>query len=273
MASPQKEHVYTAIANEIMEALAKVRIPGELRQVLDYILRRTYGWNKKEAAISHREFMLATGLKRQNVSRALKKLADLNMIGIRIDASRRRFYCFNKDFDTWKKRIKTDAASKLIRSGIKLDASVESKMIPSMPYKPNNDKGLQDPKTTFKANIKQSLYRERLLERLKTLFPDSRIPDPITNKQIDYFLFRVEKGLDYRKVQDPVRYIKSLIVDEGFPPLLAREGMAKEKEAERIAESKRQREEFETFRQENNAEMRKKIKTFVSKIAGRGMGK
>ncbi|MCL5421116.1 MAG: replication protein [Nitrospirae bacterium] len=271
MASPQKEHGYTAIANAIMEALAKVRIPGELRQVLDYILRRTYGWNKKESAIAHREFILATGLKRQNVSRALKRLSDFNMIGIKIDASGRRFYRFNKDFDTWSRGIKTDAASRMIHSGIKTDASGESELMPFMPSGTNNGKGLRPPKAIFKANINQSLYRERLLKKLKALFPDTKIPGYVTNKQIDYFLFRVEGGLDHRRVQDPVRYLKSLIVEEDFPPLLAREEKAKEEERQRVEKLRKEQEVREAFRQENHEEMQKEIKAFVSKIAGKGM--
>ena len=47
MANPQKENGYTSIANDIVEALAGIRIPGEARQCLDVILRKTYGWNKK----------------------------------------------------------------------------------------------------------------------------------------------------------------------------------------------------------------------------------
>ena len=46
MANPQKENGYIMIANEIMEALAKYRIPGEQRQCLDVILRKTYGYDR-----------------------------------------------------------------------------------------------------------------------------------------------------------------------------------------------------------------------------------
>jgi len=52
MANPQIENGYTRIANETMDALAKIRIPGQARQVLDFILRKTYGWNKKTDMIS-----------------------------------------------------------------------------------------------------------------------------------------------------------------------------------------------------------------------------
>ena len=47
MVSPQWENGYTKIANEILESLARIRINGEARQVLDVIIRKTYGYGKK----------------------------------------------------------------------------------------------------------------------------------------------------------------------------------------------------------------------------------
>jgi len=47
MKSPQTENGYIKIANELWDALTGIRIPGEVRQVLDYIFRKTYGYNKK----------------------------------------------------------------------------------------------------------------------------------------------------------------------------------------------------------------------------------
>ena len=80
MASPQIENGYTPIANEIMDALARTRIPGEVRQVLDYIFRKTYGWNKKEDVIPMSQFVKSTGLKKPNICRALSKLITMCII-------------------------------------------------------------------------------------------------------------------------------------------------------------------------------------------------
>lgn len=57
MANPQCENGFTKIANELMEALAKIRIPGEARQVLDVIFRQTYGWNKKRIKSPYRSLL------------------------------------------------------------------------------------------------------------------------------------------------------------------------------------------------------------------------
>jgi phage replication O-like protein O len=100
MASPQKENGYTAIANQIMDKLCMTRIPGEARQVLDFIIRKTYGFNKTEDAIALSQFVNGTGLKKTTVIKALSKLRDMNIItqmGYKVANK----YSFNKDFDKW----------------------------------------------------------------------------------------------------------------------------------------------------------------------------
>lgn len=80
MANPQIENGYTRIANEIMDALAKIRIPGQARQVLDFILRKTYGWNKKTDMISLSQFVEGTGLSKVAVCKGINKLLGMNII-------------------------------------------------------------------------------------------------------------------------------------------------------------------------------------------------
>lgn len=72
MADPQLENGYTRIANDILEALCRVRVPGEVRQIFDVILRKTYGFNKKADRISLSQFVLATGMKKPSIIRAQK---------------------------------------------------------------------------------------------------------------------------------------------------------------------------------------------------------
>ena len=111
MANPQAEDGHVDIANEIMEAFSRMRIPGEARQVLDFILRKTYGWHKKQDSISLTQFEKGTGLKRNQVCRAIKKLTSMNIIvkgsdsivtpgsdnGVTTISS----YEFQKDFEKW----------------------------------------------------------------------------------------------------------------------------------------------------------------------------
>lgn len=101
MASPQTEDGYTRIANELLEALARIRVPGEARQVLDVILRKTYGFGKKEDAISLSQFVLATGILKPNVCASLNQLKKMNLI-IQKDNDVANIYCINKDYTSWR---------------------------------------------------------------------------------------------------------------------------------------------------------------------------
>ena len=47
MANVQTEHGYIKIANDLFDALINTRLPGEARRVFDYIMRMTYGYNRK----------------------------------------------------------------------------------------------------------------------------------------------------------------------------------------------------------------------------------
>lgn len=74
MASPQIENGFLKIANDIWDALARIRISGEEWQILNVVIRKTYGFNKKEDRISLSQFALSTGLKKPNIIRARQKL-------------------------------------------------------------------------------------------------------------------------------------------------------------------------------------------------------
>lgn len=113
MASPQKEDGYTAIANEIMEALAKIRIAGEARQMLDVIIRKTYGFNKKEDKISTSQFMELTGLTHIAIHKGRRKLLQLNLITLsKKGYSQILTYSFQKDYHKWIPYPKKDTVSK-----------------------------------------------------------------------------------------------------------------------------------------------------------------
>ena len=109
MASPQLEDGYLKIANELWDALTRYRIPGEQRQCLDFILRKTYGWGKKMDVISLSQFVKATGMGKPHILRATYTLRDKNIIVIKKDNGIVS-YGINKDFDSWEplsKRVTT----------------------------------------------------------------------------------------------------------------------------------------------------------------------
>jgi phage replication O-like protein O len=102
MASPQIEDGYTKIANEIMDALCKIRIPGEERQILDAILRKTYGWNKCEDHISLSQFAESTGMNKPHIIQSIKGLLLKKVITVTENSNGfMKLYKFNKNYDQW----------------------------------------------------------------------------------------------------------------------------------------------------------------------------
>ena len=171
MANPQIEDGHVDLANEIIEALAKIRISGEEMQCLWVILRKTYGWHKKEDKISLSQFAQMTGLKRQNVLRAINKLSSKKIIGvIKNDDSQINIYNINKNFDVWK------PLSKKITGVINIDNQVSSKKIHTK-------------ETITKETIQKKIYGEfqnvKLsdleFQKLKESFGDAGTNDRIEN--------------------------------------------------------------------------------------------
>lgn len=141
MASPQIENGYTRIANELMEALCKTRVPGEARQVFDVILRKTYGYGKRFDKIALSQLQEATNLNRGNVCRATRTLIAMNMIVRTTDGTHLSTYSVNKNFDTWgieskstlpKTRVESDA-----RASVKYAHKLASEVTPTIEINKN----------------------------------------------------------------------------------------------------------------------------------------
>jgi len=112
--NPQKENGYTAIANEIMDVLCKTDLSGGQRRCLDFIFRKTYGFNKKEDDISYSQFSEGTGISVRKVREHLKELSGRNIItmheNVHTSAQKRAYlpttYCFNKQYSQWKEKTR-----------------------------------------------------------------------------------------------------------------------------------------------------------------------
>lgn len=101
MANPQCENGYIRFATELWKAICGIRIPGEARQVFDVIAQKTYGYNKKEDAISLSQFVVATGLKKSDICQEIKRLKNMNLITQKANDIA-NVYSINKDFQVWK---------------------------------------------------------------------------------------------------------------------------------------------------------------------------
>lgn len=96
MASPQKENGYTTIASELLEAMCRVHLSGHEWSFLHAVLRKTYGYGKKEDWITNTQIMALTGMRKERVSEAKKSL-----ISKKIVTENRNKISIQKDYEKW----------------------------------------------------------------------------------------------------------------------------------------------------------------------------
>lgn len=131
MENPQKENGHVDIANSIMDAFARTRIPGQARQILDFILRKTYGWKKKTDFISLSQFCAGTGLKKTHVVRAVHLLEKMNLIVTQKGNGIAKEYGLNKHFETWNPYPKKVTYPKMVTSIPQNGNASYPKMVPT----------------------------------------------------------------------------------------------------------------------------------------------
>lgn len=101
MANPQPDK-FIRISTEFWEALNRIALSGQARQVLGVIIRRTWGFNKKKAAIPTKDFQLYTGLTPRAVERSRQTLKVMHIITTdKIVGSQVLNYSIQKDYDKW----------------------------------------------------------------------------------------------------------------------------------------------------------------------------
>jgi phage replication O-like protein O len=105
MTNPQTEKGYTRIANEILEVLARTPLKGSEHALVMAVLRKTYGFQKKEDKISISQLQDMMGLSRRAV---IYNLQNLEAKGILVvarsmdgDKNDVNLIRFNKNYDTW----------------------------------------------------------------------------------------------------------------------------------------------------------------------------
>ena len=167
MANPQPEQ-FTKISNELLEALSGIRIAGEARQVLDVIIRQTYGFHRKEALIPLGLFVKYTHIDKPNINRGIRHLIKMNMV-IKL---KNDLFKINKDYETKniiKKVIVNNDNEKQIKKTKKL--SIMTMLIV------NNDNPIvnNDNPHIIKENIKD-IVKENSTEANMKIVNNDNIP-------------------------------------------------------------------------------------------------
>jgi len=135
---PQVENGFTKIADEFLDAMVRYRLAGEQMQCFLFIIRKTWGWEKREDAIPLSQFVASTGLKKPTICRALKALEAKGLIIIKNDNAKAKTYRINKQYGNWKALTKKITVSKKITSVIKNDNKTLSFLSTSIDTTINN---------------------------------------------------------------------------------------------------------------------------------------
>ena len=105
MANPQVKNGYVQVAYEVWEQLMRAGLSGSELAIVMAVIRKTWGWKRKEAEISLTEYGSMTAQPERTVAHSLRVLIDRNIV-TRMSAGggrgRSSTWSFNKDWETWK---------------------------------------------------------------------------------------------------------------------------------------------------------------------------
>lgn len=98
--SPQLENGYTRVANELLDALIQAKLSSRQWAVVMAVIRKTYGFNKKEDDIGLSQLSEMTGIAKSHVSVAVRDLETRGIITRRKGMYGHKLG-INKRFTTW----------------------------------------------------------------------------------------------------------------------------------------------------------------------------
>ena len=104
MANPQLQDGYVKLANEILEALVRSNLSGTELAIILHLIRKTYGFNKKQDEISISQFLKAIPVTKPTLCKCLRNLQLVNIIKLVKKGNslkRSNLYEFNKNYETW----------------------------------------------------------------------------------------------------------------------------------------------------------------------------
>lgn len=187
--TPQRENGHVEINNENAEQFAKTHFSGNEWQIIWVVLRKTWGWNKKEDEISLTQFQKLTGLARPSVTEAVDKLVGKKVLLINKDGYINK-YSFNKLQSEWivPKKELVGFSQHSREKGTTPVPKKEPKLVPKKEHtidnkdnntKDNRAKALQDKPEVF-GNLQVNLIMETYKKNMG-FYPTDRKPRFVAN--------------------------------------------------------------------------------------------
>lgn len=99
--SPQLEDGHTRIANELLDALIRFDFSKRQYKVVLFVIRKTYGWNKKADVMSLSQIVDGTGLFRTHCCATVNELSDMKVL-LKQAHQHGQLIKLNKNYGEWK---------------------------------------------------------------------------------------------------------------------------------------------------------------------------
>lgn len=99
----KKENTFTQVPNNLLEALCRVKLSANKKEIVLVILRYTYGYHKDSAQISYLGFSKLTGLGRRYCIKLVKNLVEGKLI-IKVVKKKNypSYFSINPNLNNWK---------------------------------------------------------------------------------------------------------------------------------------------------------------------------
>lgn len=213
MANPQLEEGFTRIANSILDALARTKLNGSQRRIIDVIIRNTYGYRKKIAMLSDSYISKITGMHPKQINREINSLVAMGIVVVESkgDYNSPRRIGLNKYFDNWTCN-KTVGCSENVNTNEIVDRTtndlVDGVPTDSLPIKENNKENIKKDihhRKSFTSDSTEMRLVKHLLEKIKT--NNAKFKEP--NKQTwckDIELMLKKDGRSPEEVEQVIDY-------------------------------------------------------------------
>lgn len=165
------EDGYTKLANELLESLSCCDLTVRQLRVMLALIRKTYGFAKKNDRIADSQLAEITGLSRQNVNKAKKELISMNYIikdGNKIGV--------NKEISAWKNQSR-DSVSNLKTKKV---SNLETNDVSDLETHKRNTLKKKEITNISSENSNES--SDRPSEKVLAVKPDAVVSSPKGNK-------------------------------------------------------------------------------------------
>lgn len=194
MANPSLKNGYISIANELVEKLASINIPGQEVRILWTVWRKTWGWKEGDRKkdwdwISLSQFEKSTKMKHINCVKAVNSLVVKRLL-----LKRNNDYRFNQNHDEWVVVKRLPPVVKRLLGGSQLTTKTSSQLTTNKRNKETKQK-----KDTSEQSSQALFNFEEYLKRMEEY--------PLRHVQVIAFYFR-KKKLVFKTLKEAQSAIK-----------------------------------------------------------------